>query len=95
MLASGVRVVPNAHTFDILEVPIRCQPCHGSGIKIQDDVWVGTNAVILDGVEIGKGSVIGAGAVVTKSVPAGSIVVGVPGRVIRNRKVNISIKSAR
>jgi acetyltransferase-like isoleucine patch superfamily enzyme len=88
MLASGVRVVPNAHSFASCEIPIRCQPCRSSGIVIEDDVWVGTNAVILDGVEIGEGSVIGAGAVVTKSVPAGSVVVGVPGRVVRSRLEN-------
>lgn len=55
------------------------------GVVIEDDVWVGTRAIILHGVVIGKGSVIGAGAVVTKSVPPYSIAVGNPARVIRPR----------
>lgn len=52
---------------------------------IEDDVWVGANAVIRTGVVIGKGSIIGSNAVVLKDVPSMSIVVGNPGRVIKNR----------
>jgi acetyltransferase-like isoleucine patch superfamily enzyme len=55
------------------------------GILIGDDVWVGNGAIILDGVTIGDGVVIGAGTVVTKSIPSRSVVVGVPGRVIKTR----------
>jgi acetyltransferase-like isoleucine patch superfamily enzyme len=55
------------------------------GISIGDDVWIGNSAIILDGVTIGDGVVIGAGSVVTKSVPSRSVVVGVPGRVIKTR----------
>jgi len=52
---------------------------------IKDDVWIGANAIILRGVEIGIGAVIGAGAIVTKDVPNFSVVVGVPARVIKYR----------
>jgi acetyltransferase-like isoleucine patch superfamily enzyme len=55
------------------------------GITIGRDVWIGNNAVILDGVSVGDGTVIGAGTVVTKSLPARSVAVGVPGRVVRTR----------
>ncbi len=55
------------------------------GITIGNDVWIGNSAIILDGVTIGDGVVIGAGSVVTKSVPSRSVVVGVPGRVIKTR----------
>jgi acetyltransferase-like isoleucine patch superfamily enzyme len=55
------------------------------GIVVEDDVWVGANCVILDGVCIGRGSVIGAGAVVTRDIPPLSIAVGNPARVIRKR----------
>lgn len=55
------------------------------GITIEEDVWIGANCVILDGVRIGRGSVVGAGAVVTRDVPSLSIAVGNPARVIRKR----------
>lgn len=54
-------------------------------IVIEDDVWIGSNAVVLSGVKIGRGAVIGAGAVVTKDVESYTIVGGNPARVIRKR----------
>ncbi len=54
-------------------------------IKIEDDVWVGSNVTILKGVVIGRGSIIGAGSVVTKSVPSYAIVAGNPARQIAER----------
>jgi len=56
-----------------------------AGVDIGNDVWVGARAMILDGVRIGNGAVIGAGAVVTKDIPNFAIVGGVPARVIRYR----------
>ena len=52
---------------------------------IEDDVWLGTNAIIMPGVTVGQGAVIGAGAVVTKDVPPYAVAVGVPARIIRYR----------
>ena len=54
-------------------------------IQIGNDVWIGMNAIILDGVKIGNGSIIGAGAVVTKDVPDYAIVGGVPAKIIKYR----------
>ena len=54
-------------------------------IVLEDDVWVGSSAIILSGVRIGKGAVVAAGAVVTRSVPAGSIVAGNPARIVKWR----------
>ena len=54
-------------------------------IKIGNDVWIGARAVIIDGVSIGDGAIVAAGSIVTKDVPAYSVVGGIPARVLRNR----------
>lgn len=54
-------------------------------IIVEDDVWIGTRAIILDNTKIGKGSIIGAGCIVSKDVPPYSIVVGNPQRIIKYR----------
>jgi len=56
-----------------------------AAVVIQDDVWIGSNAVILPGVTIGRGAVIGAGAVVTKDVADRAIMVGMPARLLKYR----------
>jgi len=88
LLAPGVKVAPTNHAFESREVPIRCQgfmPSKG-GVVIDDDVWVGANAVLLDGARIERGAVIAAGAVVNGKVPAYEIWGGVPARKIGERK---------
>jgi acetyltransferase-like isoleucine patch superfamily enzyme len=55
----------------------------GFSITIEEDCWLGTGAIILPGVHIGRGSIIGAGAVVTKDIPPMSVAIGVPARVVR------------
>ena len=62
------------HNFSDTESSIKSQGVNQKGITVEDDCWIGSNVVILDGVTIGKGSVIGAGTLVTKDVPAGSVV---------------------
>lgn len=61
----------------------RDRPEPPSPVTIEDDVWIATRAVILKGVTIGRGSVVAAGSVVTRSVPPYTLVGGVPARVIR------------
>lgn len=58
-------------------------------IHIGNDVWIGTKVIILDGINIGNGAIIAAGAVVTKDVPAYTIVGGVPAKFIKRREVNM------
>ena len=55
----------------------------GLAINVQDNVWIGGNSTILPGVTIGKNAIVGAGSVVTKDVPANTIVAGNPAQVIR------------
>lgn len=74
---------PENHNFDQAGVPIRRQGVNRKGIKIGKNCWIGAKVTILDGVEIGDGCVIAAGAVVNKSMPANSIIGGVPAKVIR------------
>jgi len=73
------------HRFDSLKIPIRKQGHTFSDIRICEDVWIGANVIILSGVTIGKGSVVAAGAVVTKDIPPFSISAGVPAKVIKKR----------
>ncbi|KAA3657423.1 MAG: acyltransferase [Chloroflexi bacterium] len=72
---------------DKLDVPMMMQGVFSKGpVIIEDDVWLGANVTVLDGVRIGKGSIIGAGAVVTKDIPDYKIAVGMPARVIGDRQ---------
>ncbi|MDB5613549.1 MAG: acyltransferase, partial [Devosia sp.] len=84
-IASHVTIVGFNHGFDDPSVPIHVQKHETLGIVIEDDVWVGANAVVLDGVTVGRGAVIAAGAVVSKDVPPMAIVAGVPAKLVRYR----------
>ena len=85
-IAAHTVIIPANHSFADVNIPIWRQPETRSGIIIEDDVWVGAGCKILDGVRIGRGCVIGAGAVVTSNLPDFSIAVGIPARVVGNRK---------
>jgi len=84
-IASHVSIVGFNHGFDDPDMPIHMQKHESLGISIEDDVWIGANAVVLDGVTVGRGAVIAAGAVVSKDVPSLAIVGGVPAKVVRYR----------
>lgn len=90
-MGDGVRI--GAHT-SILgfnhsmepSAPVFRQPLTSKGIVFGDDVWIGSNAVVLDGVTVGSHAVLAAGAVVTKDVPDWAVVGGNPARFIRDRR---------
>ena len=86
LIAGHVTIIPANHGFADGSRSIRSQPSSARGIIIKDDVWIGTGARILDGVTLGAGCVVGAGAVVTKSVPDHAIVAGVPALQIGQRQ---------
>ncbi|MCX7595189.1 MAG: acyltransferase [Fischerella sp.] len=94
LIASHSTIYANNHNFADPTTAIALQEISSKGIVIEDDCWIGSGARILDGVTIGRGSVIGAGAVVTKDIPPYSVAIGVPARVSRSRKANIPLLSA-
>ena len=84
-IASNCAFYPYDHGVD-LDAQINEQPLSSKGdIIIQDDVWLGYGVIVLSGVRIGKGAVVGAGSVVSKSIPDNGIAVGVPAKVIKIR----------
>ncbi len=85
MIGAHTVIVPANHCFDRTDIPLNLQPIRVQGITIADDVWIGAGCCILDGVNIGRGAVIGAGAVVTKNIDAYSVAVGVPALTVRSR----------
>ena len=79
----GTIITALIHNFDDTNKPINTQGVSVKPVIIEDDVWIGANAVILPGVHIGQHCVIAAGAVVTKDVPDHSLVAGVPAKIIK------------
>jgi acetyltransferase-like isoleucine patch superfamily enzyme len=84
-IAAHSTVVAANHNFGDRNRPIRLQGSTGKGILIEDDVWVGSHSVILDGVKVGRGSVVAAGAVVNLDVAPYTVVGGVPAEFMRAR----------
>lgn len=95
MIAAHTGIVANNHIFSDPVEKIRNQGLTTEGIEIGDDCWLGYGVKVLDGVTIGKGSVIGAGAVVTKDIPPYSIAVGVPAKVIGSRQKKEKVSTNR
>ena len=85
IIGPGLRIFSENHRYDRLDQRIREQGESRQEVTIEDDCWLGAGVIVVAGVRIGSGSVIGAGAVVTTDVPARSIAVGVPARVIGMR----------
>ncbi len=82
----GVAIYAENHIFKDMNTPIRLQGAIRKGVTIGEDCWIGSNAIILDGVIIGRGAVVAASAVITKDVLPYSIVGGVPAKVIEMKR---------
>ena len=84
MLGAGVHIYLNKHFFDNPNIPIIEQgESDPDAVVLKRGCWIGANAIILPGVFIGENSVVGAGSVVTRSVPPRTLVAGNPARIIR------------
>lgn len=87
MMGPHCTVYTRNHAFDRTDIPMCEQGFYEEKpVVIDDDVWIGGHVIILPGVHIGKGAIVGAGAVVTKDVPEFAIVGGSPAKVIKYRK---------
>ena len=85
-IAAHAVIIPANHNWSDASVPIRKQGLTKLGVTIGNDVWIGAHAVVLDGVTIGDGCVIAAGAVLSRSTEPYGVYAGVPARRIKERQ---------
>jgi len=93
IVADWVYVCDFDHAFSDLNVAIKDQGIVKSPVRIGSDVWVGTRVTVLRGATVGQGSVLAAHTVVKDDVPPYSVVVGVPGRVVRDRRKMYAVEA--
>jgi len=86
LIGPNVVLRASGHVFSSLDQPVNRQGHTGGSIVIEDDVWLGANVVILPNVVIASHAVVGAGAVVTCNVEPGTVVGGIPAKLISRRK---------
>lgn len=86
LIAAYTYIVGGGHMSQDVDTLFRDQEKHAIGIEIGNNVWLGAKSVIMDGCNIGDNSIIGAGAVVTKSIPGYAVATGIPAKVIKERK---------
>ncbi len=87
LIAGNCYIGGGRYITDRTDIPMMEQGLYTNGpVVIGDDVWLGAGSVVLDGVQIGKGCIVGAGAVVTKNLPDYAIAAGVPAKIIKMRQ---------
>ncbi len=84
LIGSGSKFIDHDHGMSKNSL-MKDQPCPSATIKLEEDVWLGCNVVVLKGVHIGQGSIVAAGSVVNKSIPEYEIWGGIPAKKIKNR----------
>ncbi len=92
-IAHGVTLIAESHQYGDAVTPIKYQPMKNGTIEINDNVWIGAKATVLKDCKIGTGCVIGANAVVTKSIKENMVSVGCPAhplkrRIAENERIN-------
>ncbi|MDA9177069.1 hypothetical protein N9O11_02815 [Flavobacteriaceae bacterium] len=86
-MGAGVQIHVNNHKFERTDIPFIDQGYYpDEQVTVKKGSWLGANSILLPGVTIGEYSVIGAGSVVTKSVPSGVVAVGNPAKIIKKIK---------
>lgn len=85
LLGNKVELISGNHIFEDPNTPIRFQGTKLGKVTIGEDVWLGTNTIVLPGVTIGDGSVVGAGSVVTEDIPNYSVAIGAPAKIVKKR----------
>lgn len=83
MISGLTCIVPANHIFERRDIPYVLQGETRKGITIGSNVWIGVGCIILDGVSIGDNTVIGAGSLVSESIPANTLALGVPAKVLK------------
>lgn len=91
LIASGCKFIDHNHGTD-LGLPMRVQKGPSAEITLGNNVWLGVNVVVLKGVNIGDGAIVGAGAVVTKSIPQQEIWGGIPAKKIGQRTADSNLR---
>ncbi|MEA3230208.1 MAG: DapH/DapD/GlmU-related protein [Thermodesulfobacteriota bacterium] len=87
LTAGGCYISAGTYQFEALDMPVMDQDVYSSGpVTIGANSWLGTRVTILDGVSIGNGAVIGAGALVNKDIPTHAVAIGTPAKVVRMRE---------
>ncbi|MPY88098.1 MAG: hypothetical protein GEU99_09260 [Luteitalea sp.] len=86
LMAAFTYLVGGDHLYDRVDIPVLDQGRTAQGIDVGDHVWLGAHAVVTDGARIGADAIIGAGAVVVGEVPEFAIAVGIPAKVVRDRR---------
>ena len=86
LIADSVYISDFDHKFSSFDLPIKDQGIAKARVRIDPDVWIGTKVTVCRGVVVGTGSVVGANAVVTRDLPAYCVAVGVPARVVKDRR---------
>lgn len=89
LIADSVHFYDHDHKYEDLHKPVRDQGFVAAPIVIGNNVWIGARAIILKGVTVGDNAVIAAGSVVSRDVPAGAIVGGIPAKVLKMREEQV------
>ena len=86
LIAAYTYIIGGGHSSEKTDIAFRDQKKHAIGIKIGKNAWFGAKSIIMDGCSVGDNSIIGAGAIVTKDIPEYSVAVGMPAKVVRDRR---------